>query len=92
MRVECPPQAFVRCEGTLRATTVRRVDGRRVARLGLAGYGLVPGATQEVDIPFDEAARSIVRRFAPLRVRVAIRGRDEAGAARPSAARLILRR
>ena len=91
VRVECPPTAFVRCQGTLRVTTVRRVDRRRVARLGLGSYGLVPGATQEVTIPFDPAARSVVARFAPLRVRVAIRGRDEVGAARPSAARLVLR-
>ena len=91
VRVECPPQAFVRCSGTLRATTVRRVAGRRQARLGLASYGLVSGASEEVVIPFDDEARAIVRRFAPVRVRVAIRGRDEAGAARPSAARLVLR-
>ncbi|HEX2085563.1 MAG TPA: calcium-binding protein [Solirubrobacteraceae bacterium] len=91
VRVECPPTAFVRCAGTLRATTVRRVDRRRPARLGLGGYNLRSGASEEVTIPFDEAARSVVRRLAPLRVRVAIRGRDEAGPARPSAARLVLR-
>jgi Ca2+-binding RTX toxin-like protein len=91
VRVECPPQAFVRCTGTLRAATVRRVDGRRRARLGLAGYGLVPGASEEVAIPFDEASRELVRRLAPLRIRVAVRGRDEAGRAGPSAARLVLR-
>ncbi|HEX8086031.1 MAG TPA: calcium-binding protein [Solirubrobacteraceae bacterium] len=91
VRVECPPVAFVRCQGILRVTTIRRVDRRRVARLGLGSYGLVPGDAEEVVIPFDEAARSIVSRFAPLRVRVAIRGRDEAGPARPSAARLVLR-
>ncbi|HEX8123168.1 MAG TPA: calcium-binding protein [Solirubrobacteraceae bacterium] len=91
VRVECPPQAFQRCSGTLRVTTVRRVDRRRVARLGLAGYGVVSGGTQDVAIGFDEAARSVVRKFAPLRVRVAIRGRDDAGPARPSATRLVLR-
>ncbi|HEV2814729.1 MAG TPA: calcium-binding protein [Solirubrobacteraceae bacterium] len=91
VRVECPPQAFVRCQGTLRATSVRRLDRRRPARLGLGSYGLVSGASEEVVIPFDAAARSIVARHAPLRVRVAIRGRDDAGAARPSSARLVLR-
>ncbi|HEX8206059.1 MAG TPA: calcium-binding protein [Solirubrobacteraceae bacterium] len=91
VRVECPPIAFVRCGGTLRATTVRRVQRRRQARLGLASYGLVSGASEEVVIPFGEEARAIVRRFAPVRVRVAIRGRDEAGPARSSAARLVLR-
>lgn len=91
VRVECPPQAFVRCSGTLRATTVRRVSGGRRARLGLAPYGLVSGAAEEVVIPFDADARAVVGRFAPVRVRVALRGRDEAGAVRPSAARLVLR-
>jgi Ca2+-binding RTX toxin-like protein len=91
VRVECPPTAFVRCSGTLRATTVRRVQRRRQARLGLAGYGVVAGAAEEVVIPFDTQARAIVRRFAPLRVRVAIRGRDEAGSGRASAAGLVLR-
>jgi Ca2+-binding RTX toxin-like protein len=91
VRVECPPQAFQRCSGTLRVETVRRVDRRRVARLGLAGYGVVSGGTQDVTIPFDEAARAVVRRFAPLRVRIAVRGRDDAGPARPSATRLVLR-
>jgi RTX calcium-binding nonapeptide repeat (4 copies) len=91
VRVQCPPQAFVRCSGTLRATTVRRVQGGRQARLGLGSYGLVPGASEEVVIPFDAEARAIVSRFAPVRVRVAIRGHDEAGAARPSATRLVLR-
>ncbi len=91
VRVECPPQAFVRCQGTLRAATVRRLVRRRTVRIGLGSYGLVPGASQEVVIPVDESARAVVRRFAPLRVRVTIKGRDEAGAARPSAARLVLR-
>jgi Ca2+-binding RTX toxin-like protein len=91
VRVECPPVAFVRCQGTLRASTVRRVRGRRATRLGLAPYGLVSGATQEIVIPFGEDARAIVSRFAPLRIRVASRGRDEAGSTRPATSRLVLR-
>ena len=91
VRVECPPQAFVRCGGTLRATTVRRVDDGRRARLALGSYGLVSGASEDVVLPFDAEARAIVSRFAPIRVRVALRGRDDAGPARPSATRLVLR-
>ena len=91
VRVDCPAQAFVRCAGVLRAATVRRVDGRRRARLGLGGFNLLRGTSAEVVIPFDAEARAIVSRFAPLRVRIAVRGRDDAGPARPSAARLVLR-
>ncbi|HEV3001006.1 MAG TPA: hypothetical protein VGW75_09740, partial [Solirubrobacteraceae bacterium] len=91
VRVECPAQAFVRCTGTVRASTVRRVRRRRPARLGRAAYAVVAGTAAEVAIPLDARARSLVRRLAPLRVRVAIRGRDQAGPARPSATRLVLR-
>lgn len=90
VRVECPAQAFVRCSGRLRAETVRRV-GRRRARLGGARYSVAAGTAAEVAIPVGARARSIVRRLAPLRVRVAIRGRDEAGPARPFAIRFVLR-
>lgn len=89
--LECPAQAFKSCRLTLRAETVRRVDGRRRARLGFGSYVLLPGASVEVDIPFGAASRSLVRRLAPLRVRIAVRGRDAAGAARSSATRLVLR-
>lgn len=91
VRVDCPAHAFVRCAGTLRAETLRRVDRRRRARLGLKGYGVQPGISQEVVIPLDPAARGVVARLAPLRVRVTIRGRDEAGRARASSAVLVLR-
>jgi hypothetical protein len=89
--LECPAQAFKSCRLTLRAETVRRVGGRRRARLGFGSYVLLPGASVEVDIPFTAASRSVVRRFAPLRVRIVVRGRDAAGPARSSATRLVLR-
>ncbi len=89
--IECPAQAFKSCRVTLRAETVRRVDGKRRARLGRGSYALLPGASVEVTIPFGAASRSLVRRLAPLRVRIVIRGRDAAGPARSSATRLVLR-
>ena len=90
VRVECPPQAFIRCAGTLRASTVRRV-GRRPARLGVGSFNLQRGTSAEVVIRFSSSGRALVSRFAPLRVRIVARGRDDAGPARPSAARLVLR-
>jgi Ca2+-binding RTX toxin-like protein len=91
VRVECPADAFVRCTGTVRAETVRRADGPRRARLGAATFTLDPGASQVVVVPVDADGRALVRRLAPLRVRLILRARDAAGAARPDAARLVLR-
>jgi hypothetical protein len=96
VRVSCPAQAAVRCVGAVRAVTVRRIsraDGRRrAAVLGAARFNVPAGTAVDTTLTVDAAGRDVLRRLGGLtRVRLAARGRDEAGAARPAAARLVLR-
>ena len=94
VRVACPPQAAVRCVGAVRAATVRRLrtpGGRlRPAALGAARYNAPAGGAVSVDIVLTEQGRAALARLGRTRVRVAARGRDEAGPGRPVAARRIL--
>lgn len=97
VRVTCPAQSAHRCVGAVRLVTVRRVrttTGRlRTAMLAAAKLHLVAGTSTDIKLVLDQRARSIVRRLGTAtRVRAIVRGRDEAGAARPGAARFILRR
>jgi len=97
VRVTCPAQAAVRCVGAVRAVTVRRLArpggrARREVVLGAARFNVPAGATLETAVRVGAGGREILRRLGgATRVRLAARGRDEAGAARPAAARLVLR-
>ena len=91
VRVACPAQASTRCVGAARLVTVRRVGGKPVT-LGAARYNAPTGQTVEVTIVLGDAARATLARLGnATRVRIAARGRDEAGPARPAATRFILR-
>jgi hypothetical protein len=86
----------VRCVGALRLTTVRRLrasSGRvRAATLGAARFNAPAGTAVDVRVPITSAGRNALQRLGgATRVRLVARGRDEAGAARPRAARFILR-
>ena len=90
VRVACPGQVSIRCVGTLRATTLRRVGGRRV-RVGGAGFSAGPGTTVDVRMPVSQGARDALARFGgATRVRVVARPRDEAGPGRESVLRFVL--
>ena len=95
VRVTCPAQAAVRCVGAVRARTVRRVrrpsGRRRTVALGAARFNAPAGQAVDVALRVDAAGRALLRRLGGTRVRLSARGRDEAGAARPVAARLVLR-
>jgi len=96
VRVACPPQAHVRCVGAVRAVTVRRLrnaDGRlRTRVLGAARFNVPSGTGLDVTLTVDEAGRRVLEQLGgATRVRLAARGRDDAGPARPVAARFILR-
>lgn len=95
VRVTCPAQAYVRCAGRIRATTVQRLrkrNGRlRQAKLGGARLLASPGTVAEVVIPFGRVARRLIAQRSPLRVRIVVRGRDNVGRSQPAFARLVLR-
>lgn len=96
IRVTCPAQAARRCVGAVRLVTVRRLrtpGGRtRPATLGAARFNAPAGASVEVDVRLTREGRAVLDRLGgATRVRAAARGRDEAGSARPTAARFILR-
>lgn len=91
VRVACPAQAAIRCVGAARVVTVRRVGGK-VVTLGAARFNAAAGTSAEVTVPLGDAARATLARLGnATRVRIAARGRDEAGPARPAATRFILR-
>ena len=96
VRVTCPAQAGVRCVGAVRAATVRRVrrpgGARRTLRLGAVRFNAPTGGSVEVRLRVGSGARRVLARLRTTRVRLSARGRDAAGAARPVAARLVLRR
>jgi Ca2+-binding RTX toxin-like protein len=97
VRVTCPAQVALRCVGAVRAITLRRLrsasTGRvRAVTLGAVRFNVAAGASAEVTIRVGEAGRAALARLGDAtRVRLAARGRDEAGPGRPAAARLILR-
>ena len=96
IRVTCPAQAARRCVGAVRLITVRRLRtplGRtRPVTLGAARFNAPAGTPVEVDVRLTDEGRAALDRLGgATRVRVAARGRDEAGAARPAASRFILR-
>ena len=96
VRVTCPPQAAVRCVGAVRAVTIRRLrtpGGRqRAAVLGAVRFNVPAGTAQDVALRVGDAGAAALERLGgSTRVRLAARGRDDAGAARPAAARLVLR-
>jgi Ca2+-binding RTX toxin-like protein len=95
-RVACPAQAAVRCVGAVRLVTVRRLRSRagrlRAATLGAARFNAPAGKADDVRITLTSAGRAALARLGnATRVRLVARGRDEAGPARPRAARLIVR-
>jgi Ca2+-binding RTX toxin-like protein len=95
-RVACPAQAAVRCVGAVRLVTVRRLRTRagrlRAVTLGAARFNAPAGTGDDVRIALTRAGRAALARLGgATRVRLVARGRDEAGPARPRAARLILR-
>ena len=96
VRVSCPPQAAVRCVGAVRLQTVRqfRTSGGRLRprALGAARFNVPSGPSADVRVVAGAAGRSVVEELGgATRVRLAARGRDDAGPARPAAARFILR-
>jgi len=96
VRVSCPAQAAVRCVGAARAVTVRRLarpgGRRREVVLGAARFNVPAGTSVETTLTVGAQGRAILRRLGgATRVRIAARGRDEAGPARPAATRLVLR-
>ena len=96
VRVTCPAQAARRCVGAVRLVTVRRVRTRtgrsRAATLGAARFNAPAGMSVEVTVPVTRSGRATLERLGgATRVRAAARGRDEAGPARPAAARFLLR-
>jgi Ca2+-binding RTX toxin-like protein len=96
VRVSCPAQAAVRCVGAVRMETVRRFRtgaGRlRPRSLGAARFNVPAGMAADVRVQAGAAGRSVVEQLGgATRVRLAARGRDDAGPARPAAARFVLR-
>lgn len=91
VRVACPAQAWVRCVGVVRASTVRRL-GKKPVALGSARFSAAPGTVVDLRITIPDAGRAALRRFGPAtRVRLVGRGRDEAGPARDAIRRFVLR-
>jgi Ca2+-binding RTX toxin-like protein len=95
-RVLCPAQAALRCVGAVRLVSVRRLRTRagrvRAATLGAARFNALTGTTDDVRVRLTAAGRRALGRLGnATRVRLVARGRDEAGQARPRAARFILR-
>jgi Ca2+-binding RTX toxin-like protein len=95
VRVACPPQAARRCVGAVRVVTLRRVRtaaGRMRERvLGAGRFNVPSGTTLEIQVVVGQAGRDVLDDLGgSTRVRLAARGRDDAGPARPAAARLVL--
>lgn len=96
VRVSCPAQAATRCVGAVRAMTFRKLrtpGGKlRNATLGAARFNVPAGTTVDVQLRLSDAGRATLQRLGgATRVRLAARGRDEAGVGRPSSRRFVLR-
>jgi Ca2+-binding RTX toxin-like protein len=96
IRVTCPAQAAVRCVGAMRLVTLRRLrtsGGRsRTVTLGSARISAPAGRSVDTRVTLTNAGRAALDRLGgATRVRVVPRGRDEAGAARRSSTRFVLR-